>query len=230
VILGIVAIVLAVEIALGWNQLAKAWTSLYEAKWWWLLAAVLAVNAPPSVGQPAEGTDYKRVVPPQPTDSPGRIEVIEFFSYGCPHCNAFYPVINAWAAKLPKDVVFKRVAVSFNRPQWISLARAYYALQATGDLPALDGALFHALHAENLQLFDEPRRQVFDEIKPEGRIGTTQPGQDFRQQKWADGRDYAHPQGSAERLTLGPSGFNELFAFKKYAPRPLDNIESERGQ
>jgi protein dithiol oxidoreductase (disulfide-forming) len=122
----------------------------------WLLAAVLAVNAPPSVGQPAEGTDYKRVVPPQPTDSPGRIEVIEFFSYGCPHCNAFYPVINAWAAKLPKDVVVKRVAVSFNRLQWINLARAYYALQATGDLPALDGALFHALHAENLQLFDEP--------------------------------------------------------------------------
>jgi protein dithiol oxidoreductase (disulfide-forming) len=122
----------------------------------WLLAAALAVNAPTSLAQPVEGTDYKKLVPPQPTDSPGRIEVIEFFSYGCPHCNAFYPLINAWAAKLPKDVVFKRVAVSFNRPQWISLARAYYALQATGDLPALDGALFHALHAENLKLFDEP--------------------------------------------------------------------------
>lgn len=122
----------------------------------WLLAAGLAVNAPPSLAQPVEGTDYKRLMTSQPTDSPGRIEVIEFFSYGCPHCNAFYPVINAWAAKLPKDVVFKRVAVSFNRPQWINLARAYYALQATGDLPALDGALFHALHAENLQLVDEP--------------------------------------------------------------------------
>src|SRR5438105_15886131 len=69
---------------------------------------------------------------------------------------AFHPLISAWAAKLPKDVVFKRVPVSFNRPQWINLARAYYALQATGDLPALDGALFHSLHVENLQLFDEP--------------------------------------------------------------------------
>jgi protein dithiol oxidoreductase (disulfide-forming) len=122
----------------------------------WLLAAVLAVHAPRCCAQPVEGTDYKRLEPPLPTDSPGKIEVIEFFSYGCPHCNAFYPQIGAWAAKLPKDVVFKRVAVSFNRPQWINLARAYYALQATGDLPALDGALFHALHVENLQLVDEP--------------------------------------------------------------------------
>ena len=122
----------------------------------WLLAAALAVLAPPSPAQPMDGSDYKKLEPPLPTDSPGKIEVIEFFSYGCPHCNAFYPLISAWAAKLPKDVVFKRVPVSFNRPQWINLARAYYALQATADLPALDGALFHALHVENLQLFDEP--------------------------------------------------------------------------
>src|SRR5438046_7930635 len=103
-----------------------------------------------------DGSDYKKLEPPLPTDSPGKIEVIEFFSYGCPHCNAFYPLISTWAAKLPKDVVFKRVPVSFNRPQWINLARAYYALQATADLPALDGELFHALHVENLQLFAEP--------------------------------------------------------------------------
>ena len=104
----------------------------------WLLAAALAVLAPPSPAQPVEGSDYKKLEPPLPTDSPGKIEVIEFFSYGCPHCNAFHPLISAWAAKLPKDVVFKRVPVSFNRPQWINLARAYYALQATGDLPAGD--------------------------------------------------------------------------------------------
>jgi hypothetical protein len=81
-----------------------------------------------------------------------------------------------------------------------------------------------------VQPFDEPRRRVFDQVEPECGIDPAQPGQDFRQQKWADGRDYAHPQGSAERLTFGPSGFDELFAFKKYAARPLDNIEPERGQ
>ena len=121
----------------------------------WFLAAVLAVHSLPPHAQVVEGTDYRKLNPPLPADSPGKIEVIEFFSYGCPHCNEFYPSISAWAAKLPPDVVFKRVPVSFNRPAWVNLARAYYALQATGELPVLDGALFHALHVEHLQLFDE---------------------------------------------------------------------------
>src|SRR5713101_5186099 len=80
------------------------------------------------------------------------------------------------------------------------------------------------------QLFDEPRRQVFDEIKPEGRIGTTQPGQNVGQQEWANSRDHPHPQGSAERLATGASGFDEIFPLIEYAPRPLDNVEAERGQ
>ena len=99
----------------------------------WVLAAVLAVHSTPPHAQAVEGTDYRKVEPPLPTDSPGKIEVIEFFSYGCPHCEAFYPLVSAWAAKLPHDVVFKRVPVSFNRPAWIALARAYYALQAAGE-------------------------------------------------------------------------------------------------
>ena len=80
------------------------------------------------------------------------------------------------------------------------------------------------------QPFDEPRRQVFDEIKPEGRIGTTQPGQNVGQQEWANSRDHPHPQGSAERLATGASGFDEIFPLIEYAPRPLDNFEAKRGQ
>ena len=106
--------------------------------------------------QGVEGTDYRKIEPPQPAVSPGKIEVIEFFSYMCPHCKEFYPLVTTWAAKLPKNVVFRRVPVGFNRPPWINLARAYYALQASGDLDKLDGALFHAIHEEHLQLFDEP--------------------------------------------------------------------------
>jgi thiol:disulfide interchange protein DsbA len=117
------------------------------------LAALLA--APLAGAQGVEGTDYRKLETPQPTDSPGKIEVIEFFSYGCPHCNAFYPVVGAWAAKLPRDVVFRRVPVSFGRTPWINLARAFYALQASGDLAKLDGPLFHAIHEEHLQLFEE---------------------------------------------------------------------------
>jgi len=116
----------------------------------------LARAAPPAA--PAtplvEGTDYRQVVPAQNTANPAKIEIDEFFSYACPHCAAFFPVVNQWLAKQPADVVFRRVPISFERPQWITLARAYYALQTTGDLPKLDGALFKAIHQDHEQLFD----------------------------------------------------------------------------
>jgi thiol:disulfide interchange protein DsbA len=120
------------------------------------LTLALWVLSVAAYAQGVEGTDYRKIDPPQPTMSPGKIEVIEFFSYMCPHCNEFYPLVTTWAAKLPKNVVFRRVPVGFNRPPWINLARAYYALQASGDLDKLDGPLFRAIHEEHLQLFDEP--------------------------------------------------------------------------
>jgi len=122
----------------------------------WVLASAGTVMSVAVHAQGVEGTDYRKIEPPQPTMSPGKIEVIEFFSYMCPHCSEFYPLVTTWAAKLPKNVVFRRVPVGFNRPPWINLARAYYALQASGDLDKLDGALFRAIHEEHLQLFDEP--------------------------------------------------------------------------
>jgi thiol:disulfide interchange protein DsbA len=123
-----------------------------------LLALVAAVTSTPASAQAAqavEGSDYRQLATPQPTRNPGKIEVLEFFSYGCPHCNDFYPLVTTWLATQPKDVAFRREAVGFGRPQWVNLARAYYALQVTGDLAKLDGALFHALHAEGLPLYDE---------------------------------------------------------------------------
>jgi protein dithiol oxidoreductase (disulfide-forming) len=120
-----------------------------------LMTVALLCASAPVAAQAVEGHDYRTLKPPQPTTSPpGKIELIEFFSYGCPHCNEFYPLLTAWLAKQPKDVDFKRVPVGFGRPQWVNLARAYYALLATGDLERLDGALFHAIHEEHLQLFD----------------------------------------------------------------------------
>src|ERR1700732_802648 len=93
--------------------------------------------------QGVEGTDYRKIEPPQPSATPGKIEVIEF-----------YPLVSTWAAQLPKNVVFRRVPIGFNRPAWVNLARAYYALQVSGDLDKLDEALFRAIHDEHLQLFD----------------------------------------------------------------------------
>jgi protein dithiol oxidoreductase (disulfide-forming) len=117
------------------------------------LTAQLALAASVAGEQPDSG--FRKLDPPQPTSSPGKIEVIEFFSFACPHCNEFFPLLNTWLAKQPKDVVLVRVPVGFNRPAWINLQRAYYALQATGDAGRLDAALFHALHDERRQLYDE---------------------------------------------------------------------------
>ena len=128
-----------------------------------LLAQVAsAETATPTLADSA----FRKVTPPQPTSSPGKIEVIEFFSFACPHCNEFYPLLNTWLAKQPKDVVLSRVPVGFHRPPWINLQRAYYALQASGDLTRLDGALFSAIHEQGQQLFDE--RSLADWVAANG--------------------------------------------------------------
>jgi thiol:disulfide interchange protein DsbA len=101
------------------------------------------------------GRDYQTLATSMPTDSPGRIEVLEFFSYGCPHCFDLHPLVSRWSAQLPKDVVFKRVATGFGRPAWNNLAKAYYALQATGNFARLDTPLFDAVQKQRLPLVDK---------------------------------------------------------------------------
>lgn len=124
-----------------------------------LLKSLLTVGAALALAGPAwsqaPGKDYTPIEPPQATDNPAKIEVIEFFSYGCPHCSDFNPVLNAWAAKLPADVVFRKVPVTFGRAAWANIARLYYTLEATGDLAKLDGAVFKAIHDERINLFEE---------------------------------------------------------------------------
>lgn len=101
------------------------------------------------------GKDYVAINPPQPTENPAKIEVIEFFSYGCPHCKDFHPLISKWAAKLPPDVVFKRVPISFGRAQWANLGKLYYTAEALNELGRLDNAAFIALHEKGVKLFDD---------------------------------------------------------------------------
>lgn len=120
-----------------------------------LLALALVVALPLHAAGLVQGTDYRTLDPPQHTTSNGKIEVSEFFSYGCPHCNEFYPMVSAWAAKLPNDVVFKHVACGMGRIAWTNLAKTYYALESTGDVARLDEQIFHAIHEEHQSLFDE---------------------------------------------------------------------------
>lgn len=100
------------------------------------------------------GKHYTVVTPPQASVA-GKIEVVEFFTYACPHCYDFHPVISSWAAKLPKDVTLRRVPITFGRPEWARLARIYYALEASGNLAKLDNEVFHAVHEQRIRFANE---------------------------------------------------------------------------
>jgi protein dithiol oxidoreductase (disulfide-forming) len=95
--------------------------------------------------QPTAGVEYRELSPAQPTDTVGKIEVIEFFWYGCPHCYNFEPVLEPWVKKLPKDTQFRRIPAIFN-DEWEQGARAYYALEAIGEGERLHKLLFDAIH------------------------------------------------------------------------------------
>lgn len=112
----------------------------------------------PAFAQSA-GKDYTPIVPAQPGEEPGKIEVLEFFSYGCPHCADFEPVLSPWIARQGADVVVRKVPVSFGRAAWANIARLYYALEATGDLKRLETDIFKAIHGERVNLFDEKTMQ-----------------------------------------------------------------------
>lgn len=101
---------------------------------------------------PRAGADYVVLARPQPTSAAaGKVEVIEFFWYGCPHCNRFEPMLDAWVRKLPPDVVFRRVPVAF-RDEFVVHQRIYYALEAMGKLDELHKKVFHAIHVERQRL------------------------------------------------------------------------------
>jgi protein dithiol oxidoreductase (disulfide-forming) len=121
-----------------------------------VVPAIMLLAAIPVHAGPVLGRDYVMFTLPQPTGDPGKIEVIEFFSYGCPFCNGFHPFIDKWSEALPGDVVFTRVPVTFDRPAWQSLGRCYYTLKTLGLLPRLDAAVFDAVHVQGVPLADGP--------------------------------------------------------------------------
>lgn len=98
--------------------------------------------------KPEEGTDYLKLERPAPVESaPGQIEVVDFFWYSCPHCNAFEPSLQAWIARLPADVKVRRVPVAF-RDDFVPQQRLFYALESLGRLGDLHSKVFQAVHQE----------------------------------------------------------------------------------
>lgn len=122
-----------------------------------LLASALVAAAPLSFALDT-GKDFTLVQPAQPGGTNGQIEVLEFFSYGCPHCGAFEPKLAKWRAAQGKDVVFRRVPVSFGRPEWAALGRLYLTLNAMGLSDKLDAKVFEGVHKEYLKLAEEKIR------------------------------------------------------------------------
>ena len=110
-------------------------------------AAALAL-APIASAQPAEGREYVRLKSPVPVETGKKIEVIEFFSYGCPHCADLEPHMQAWLKRLPADVQLRRVPVAF-QPSWENLAKVYYTLELMGEDVKLTPDVFAAIHGGN---------------------------------------------------------------------------------
>ena len=122
-----------------------------------LAAALLFALALPAMAQaadPQEGREYVRLKNPVPVDTGKKIEVIEFFSYGCPHCGEFEPILQGWLKNQPPDVQFRRVPVSF-QDKWVPLAKEYYTLEALGEDSRLSPEMFIAIHGKGINLANE---------------------------------------------------------------------------
>jgi thiol:disulfide interchange protein DsbA len=101
--------------------------------------------------QPAPGVDFTELKPSQPVETQGKIEVLEFFWYGCSHCYTLEPLLEQWIPKLPADVHFRRVPAVFNEPRWARDAGIYYTFDALGIVGRVHRPFFDAIHRDRLR-------------------------------------------------------------------------------
>ncbi len=117
-----------------------------------LVAALgLAFSVPASAQQPVRADIDYRVIKPQPVAAADRIEVIDFFWYGCPHCNNLQPALERWISRKPADVVIRRIPAIL-RDSWAPHARIYYTLEALGEAERLHQRVYHGYHVEELHM------------------------------------------------------------------------------
>ena len=124
------------------------------------LSTLLPGLAFASPAAPVEGTDYDRLKTPVNLPKTGKVEVLEFFWYGCPHCNHFEPTIEPWIAKLPADVHFRRVHVQFNARQAIH-QRIYYTWEMMGLVDRMHAKTFERFHVERKPIDSEDDMLAF---------------------------------------------------------------------
>ncbi len=111
----------------------------------------VATGAAASADAPTQGREYLVLPEKQNTDAGKKVEVTEFFSYACPHCNAFEPSLAAWAKKNQAKIVFKRVHVAFS-PGEVPLQRLYATLEGMGITEQNHAKVFEAIHVKRTRL------------------------------------------------------------------------------
>ncbi len=114
-----------------------------------LVAAGLIAEPVAAAAEPMQDVDYV-LIAPQPTP-PGKIEVIEFFFYGCESCSRLEPRLQDWLKQLPADVEFRRIP-AIRRTAWAQLTRLYYALEELGEIDRLHASIYRAIHEVGLNL------------------------------------------------------------------------------
>lgn len=117
------------------------------------LLGLLLILAAGAAAEPSLDKDYRLFNPPKPVASGEKIEVIEFFYYGCPYCFNLQPGLNAWLKRQPPDVALRRIPVY--RDSWLPLIKLYYTLEALGEADRLHSIVYEAVHIRNDDLRDE---------------------------------------------------------------------------
>jgi thiol:disulfide interchange protein DsbA len=121
--------------------------------------------AGPALAALTAGKEYVVLSQPLQVDTTDKVEVREFFWYGCPHCNDLEPLIEKWLKNLPKDVEFMRQPTIF-RDSWAPGAKTFYALEAIGQLQRLHVEVFRAMHVDRINMSDE--NVLFDWMAKKG--------------------------------------------------------------
>ena len=131
-----------------------------------LALSALSLDSTAQSKPPEDGIDFVTLDKRLAGDAPqGKIEVIEFFWYSCPHCNAFEPRLEAWIKRLPNDIVLRRAPVAF-RDNFVPQQRLYYVIEAMGKVEELHRKVFHAIHVERQALDNQER--IADWIEKQG--------------------------------------------------------------
>ncbi len=113
---------------------------------------------------PVAGKHYTVINPPAPVSALGKVEVVEFFWYGCIHCNAFEPTLEAWVKNLPKDVAFRRIPVAFRPDPFVAHQKLFYTLESMGLEDKLHRKVFDEIHLDRKPNDQSPRLANVEQV------------------------------------------------------------------